>query len=162
MKSGWALSIRGEQQQARAFMRSRALYLVICSHPWTKFSNLHNLNKAIMDQNGMTSLGSSSSKRKRMFGSASSSCASSWLPVDISSSSILLGRRAGTCPSCSPWPTYRECSDNARTSACTAWSRRMRTESTRLRRSRQVSSVHHGASLMSCRCAATTRTSINT
>lgn len=47
LKTGWDLSKKGEQRRARDLIRPRAPYLIICSPPCTKFSNLQNLNKAI-------------------------------------------------------------------------------------------------------------------
>ena len=47
LKSAWDLSDRSEQRRARALVRARAPYLIICSHPCTNFSNLQTLNKAI-------------------------------------------------------------------------------------------------------------------
>ena len=46
LKSGWDFSDRGEQRRARALVRARAPYLIICLPSCTKLSNLQNLNKA--------------------------------------------------------------------------------------------------------------------
>ena len=47
LKTRWDLSNRNEQRRARESVRARAPYLIICSPPCTKFSNLQRLNKAI-------------------------------------------------------------------------------------------------------------------
>ena len=162
-KSGWDLSDRREQQRARALVRSRAPYLVICSPPFIKFSNLQNLNKAINGPEWHEKFAVELEQAKahvrfcvelmreqlaagRHFLFEHPAWASSWDMPELQSLADKPGVLCG----------------NARTSECTAWSRRMRMESTRLRRSRQVFSGRHGASLMSCRCVAITRTSIST
>ena len=134
LKSGWDLSDRCEQQQARALVRARAPYLIICFPPCTKFSNLQNLGKAI---NGPE-----------------------WheqIEIELEQAKAHVQFCVGTCPSCSPLLTPQACFGSEQTNACTAWSRRTRKESTRRRRSQMGFSAHRGVSSTSSRSAAMER-----